>query len=95
MAKMLNLTYEQALHGIQTGVAFEIERGSSASNPKHLRVGVNSAMVSDAALVRLLVAKGIFTMDEYLESVRLEANRELERYEAHILEHYGVQVSLR
>lgn len=90
-----DLSYESALHGIQTGVAFEMERGVSATEPKHLRVGVNSALVNDAALVRLLVAKGLFTMEEYLEELRLEANRELDRYEDRILNEYNVKVILR
>lgn len=81
----LGLTYEQALHAMQTGVGFEIETNAygnmGASTPKHLRAGVNSAMINDAALVRLLVKKGLFTEEEYMEEVRLEANREVLRYE--------------
>lgn len=92
---MTNLTYLQAMHAIQTGVAFEIERGSSASSPKHLRTGLDSAMVTDAALARLLIAKGLFTEEEYAEEVRLEANREVDRYEQRIVDTYGVKVTLR
>lgn len=91
-----NLSYEDALHGIQTGVKFEMERGhSTAHTPKHLRVGIDSAMVNDAALAHLLVKKGVFTQEEYAEELRLEANRELDRYEDRILEIYGVRITLR
>jgi hypothetical protein len=92
---MTDLTYEQALHAIQTGIAYEIERGSTASTPKHLRVGVDSAMVTHAALAWLLVKKGVFTEEEYAEAIRLEANREVARYEHRISELYGVKVTLR
>lgn len=77
----LGLTYEQAMHGVQSGVAYEMANGGAATEPKHLRTGINSAMVNDAALARLLIAKGIITEGEYVEEVRLEANRELLRYE--------------
>lgn len=90
-----DLSYEAALHGMQTGVQFELDKGSQATNPKHLRVGVNSTLINDAALVRLLIKKGVITMDEYAEEMRLEANRELDRYEDRILETYGVRVNLR
>jgi hypothetical protein len=83
------LSYEQALHGIQTGIALEIERGSDCASPKHLRVGVNSAMCEHAALVRLLMAKGIFTEQEYAEAITDEFNRELERVEKNVNAQYG------
>ena len=40
---------------------------------KVLRVGVNSAMVDHAALVRLLIAKGIFTLEEYEEALEVQS----------------------
>lgn len=83
------LSYEQALHGIQTGIALEIERGSNCASPKHLRVGVNSAMCEHAAIVRLLIAKGIITEEEYAEAITDEFNRELARVEKNINEQYG------
>lgn len=79
-----DLDYTGAMHGVQSGVAMEMELEPSTVATvatKHLRVGVNSAMVNDAALVRLLVKKGLITHEEYAEEVRLEANRELDRYE--------------
>ena len=79
---MTKLTYEQALHGMQSGVAYEHSNGSPDGSPKHLRVGINSAQVNNAALARLLIDKGIITMDEYVEAVRVEMVHELERYEA-------------
>lgn len=80
----LGLSYEAALHGVQSAVAFEMSRpeSRSATEPKHLRVGINSAMIDCASVARLLMAKGIFTAEEYFEALRLEANHELATYEA-------------
>lgn len=78
----LGLTYSQALHAVQTAVAYEMVHGNSGTDPKHLRVGVNSAFVNDAALARLLIRKGLITEEEYSEEVRHEMNREVVRYQA-------------
>lgn len=87
MAEKLN--YIEAMHGIQTGIALEIERGSDCASPKHLRVGVNAAMCEHAALIRLLIAKGLFTGEQYAEAITDEFNRELERVEKIVNEQYG------
>lgn len=84
-----DLSYTEAMHGMQSGVQLDMQAelgGLVVSDNliralKHLRVGINSALVNDAALIRLLVKRGIVTEAEYLEEVRLEANRELDRYE--------------
>jgi hypothetical protein len=89
------LSYTEALHGIQTGIALEIERGSDCASPKHLRVGVNSALCEHAAIVRLLIAKGIFTEEEYSEAIIDEFNRELERIEKDVNERFGGNGKIR
>ncbi len=83
--------YNRAMHAMQTGVAFELSQGAGPASPKHLRVGVNSAMIYDAALVRLLIAKGVFTIVEYERELVAEAEREVARYEARAPE--GVRFS--
>ena len=65
-----------------------------ATDPKHLRVGVNSAMCDHAALVRVLIAKGILTEDEYLEAVADEMEREQKRYEERLTAKYGRNIVL-
>jgi|SRR6185437_1930624 len=91
-----NLSYEDALHAMQTGVAVEINQNlTTAHSAKHLRVGVNSALVQDAALFRLLVKKGIITYNEYLEEIRLEMNREVDRYEDRLSEMLGKCITLK
>ncbi len=79
----LGLSYEAAAHRMQTDVALKINNPAmNDTQPKHLRVGINSAMVRHAALAWLLIKKGIITEDEYREEVRLAMNHELSTYEA-------------
>jgi hypothetical protein len=56
---------------------------------KHLRVGVNSAMVEHGALAELLVSKGIIGHEEYVESLRLMMNEEVCRYEDDLQKRLG------
>ena len=84
MTKMrdLGLTYEQAAHGVQAAIAFDIGRGSTASTPKHLRVGVDMSKADMLGLAMLLISKGVITEEEYIEHMRLAANEELAMREA-------------
>lgn len=82
----LGLSYEEALHAVQSGVAYSHAKGSDDGSPKQLRVGVNSALVDSSALAHLLIQKGLITEEEYAEELRLAMNYEAHRYQ----EHYGV-----
>lgn len=75
--------YNAAVHAMQSAVAYKLAKGESASEftPKHLRVGVNSAMVQHDALVHALVDKGLFTHEEYAKHVADAMEREVELYE--------------
>lgn len=74
---------------MQSGVAMEMNFHPQPTEPKHLRVGVNSAMCDHAALVRLLIEKGVVSEDEYIKVVADEMEREAECYQQRIQEHYG------
>lgn len=79
--------YLAAAHAIQTGVAVAAMKAGGASKdvePKHLRVGINMAMVENAALTKLLVAKGIITDDEFCAALADQAEEEKRRYEAEL-----------
>lgn len=79
--------YCRAAHAMQSGVKFSAELGISIDmTPKHLRTGVNSALVSNDALVTLLVEKGIITREEYSVALADAMEREVDRY-TKILEH--------
>lgn len=85
--------YERALHAMQTGVAME-QQLDGAESAKHLRVGINSAMIGDAALAGLLIAKGVFTLEEYVEAQAKEAQAEVRRYENRLSQRMGTEVRL-
>lgn len=72
--------YREAAHAMQTAVAIDHERGSDDATPKHLRVGINAAMVNDDALIHILIEKGIITREEYLAALAAAMEREVARY---------------
>lgn len=86
--------YLQLAHAMQTGVAAMAERGPKDMTPKHLRVGVNMAMVEHAALVSLLLEKGIMTEDEYYDRLIKTMTAEVEMYEKELKQEFGVTIHL-
>ena len=81
--------YAALAHAMQSGVAYKMERVPSETSPKHLRVGINSAMVSHAVLVEMLLAKGVITEDEYFDALVEAMEREVESYQQELSELYG------
>lgn len=87
--------YYRLVHAMQSGVSGEMDANlNNAHTPKHLRTGVNSAMVQNSALVNLLIEKGIITNLEWATALRDGMRAEVERYEKRLTEHYGVMVTL-
>lgn len=86
--------YEVASHAMQTGVATEMEHNTKPTEPKHLRVGVNSAMVNQAALARLMIDKGIITADEYHAALADQMEAEVASYEDMLSARLGTKVRL-
>lgn len=76
-----HLPYLAAVHAMQSGVSLEQEMGGGDGSPTSLRVGVNVAMSDHAALVKLLIQKGVITDAEYRAAIEDEMNREVRRYE--------------
>ncbi len=83
-----------AQHAIQTGVLAEIHRAKGMErqafandpmthgcSPKHLRVGVNSAMVETSALAEIMWEKGLCTREEYYKKLAEAYEREHASYE--------------
>jgi hypothetical protein len=65
------------MHNIGVG---EKGQGEGETSPKHLRVGVNSALVESGALVGMLIRKGILTGDEWEAALADMMEREVENY---------------
>lgn len=79
--------YLAAAHAMQTGVKYEMEAlgsANSATSPKHLRAGINSSLVAQAGLTKLLVDKGIITEEEYVKYQADAMEDEVKKYEARI-----------
>lgn len=86
--------YLAAAHGMQTGVMYELEKDPSSGSPKHLRVGINSAMVEFSALTKLLIDKGIITEAEFFKELADAMERERDAYAERLSDAYGIKVTL-
>lgn len=86
--------YEAAAHAMQSGVAMTMNYDQAETRPKHLRVGVNSALVSLRALCDLLVAKGVLTEQEYFTTLADAMEQEAKMYEASLNKRFGTDITL-
>lgn len=85
--------YVAAAHAMQSGVAADMA-DTGIEQPKHLRVGINAAMADQAGLAALLMAKGIFTEEEYLDAIATSMEAEKARYEKLLSDRKGVTITL-
>lgn len=86
--------YMSAAHGMQTGVAYELEKDASSGTPKHLRVGVNSAMVETSALVTLLIEKRVISELEWYRTLAEGMEAERDNYAKRLSERFGLAITL-
>lgn len=86
--------YASAAHGVQSGVAIDLERNPEGGRPKHLRVGIDLLKAEQGALARLLIEKGVFSEAEYFKAMADGAEAERDRYAAEISASLGVNVRL-
>ena len=82
--------YRAAAHRVQTAIAFQ--PGSPALQPKHMRVGIDMSKADAAGLARLLIEKGIFTLEEYQEALAESAEAEADAQEAYLSELFKADV---
>lgn len=81
--------YKDAVHAMQSGVAMTMNWDPHSTTPKHLRVGVNSALVESGVIAKLLIDKGIITEDEWAAALADGMEAEAERYRKEIQAHFG------
>jgi len=94
----MNEEYVSLVHAMQSGVAFDIAAHGekrAGADPKHLRVGVNVALVESSALWTLLVRKGIISEEEKVASLTEAHIAEVQRYEDHLSKTTGAKVVLK
>ena len=72
-----------------------LDHRKSATEPKHLGVGINSAMVDHGALVKLLIDKGVITHAEYMKAIADAMEGEKSRYEKTLSKHFGKTITLK
>lgn len=83
--------YNVAAHRVQTAIAFNPD--VSPMTPKHLRVGVDMSKSDMKGLATLLIEKGLFTLEEYVEAMAKAAEEEAHDMEHDLSAKYGVNVS--
>lgn len=89
--------YAAAAHAMQSGVkcGMNLPGRSHATDPKDLRVGINSAMVEHGALAGgLLINKGIITPEEYYKALAEGMEAERDKYEHDLSERLGKPIKL-
>jgi hypothetical protein len=94
MIEDLERRYLAAMHKVQSGVAAKMEIDPKDVTPKSLRVGVNSSLLNNGALLHLLIDKGIITHEEFLEVLVDYAEREALMYEQLLSERYHTNIHL-
>jgi hypothetical protein len=86
--------YAALCHAMQSGAAMKMNYDPTDTQPKHLRVGVNSAMVEHAALVQVLFDKGIISNEEYHQALCHWMEREVEMYKQWLSDRLGADINL-
>lgn len=77
----LQAEYQSLQHAMQSGIAMKMNYDRRDLEEKHLRVGVNSALIETGAIATLLLEKGIITEQEYWEKLCKFMRQEVEAYE--------------
>lgn len=81
---------ESLAHRVQSAIAFFEGRRDSfgeryaETESKHLRVGVNSALVETSALARLMFRKGLLSAAEYFDALIEVWEQEVDSYRSRI-----------
>lgn len=88
-----------ATHAIQTGVKMTLDIDIAAGKDiphllKHIRTGIDANFATGLGLAELLISKGVFTLEEYLEFVAEAYEKEVARYEAELSKRMGANVKL-
>lgn len=91
-------------HKMQAGVKWDQEtdprKATVHLNPgltdhfKHERTGINGARVETAALVKLMIEKGVFTEDEWWRTACEVMQGEVDKYETILAQRLGFKVTL-
>jgi len=78
----------------QIGMSYYIPLRPQSVEPLHLRLGINSALVGEAGLAKLLMDKGVFTEAEYWQYQIEAMEREVRNWENALSEMKGRKITL-
>lgn len=81
-------------HAIQTGAMYEAEQNPIVMEYKHNRVAIDAQQAEYAALIMLLVNKGVITWEEYYEVSIAALTAEVVRYEQRLTRMFGAKIKL-
>ena len=84
--------YIAAAHAVQSGIKYAKDK--SFMEPKHLRVGIDTAKVEQGGLATLLIEKGIITKEEYMKAIADAREAEKVKWENKISEEYNAEIKL-
>jgi len=87
--------YLAAMHAMQSGIAVLMNYSCKLTEPKHLRVGLDSALVTGGALASLLIAKGVFTLEEYEKALADAHELEVDKLQQELQHLTGARVTLK
>ena len=91
----LRQKYEDAMHAVQSGIQMMISLGhDDFVNQEHMLVGVDSAHISNAAIVEILIIKKMITLEEYEQCLVVCAEEERDKWEKKLSKLMGTSVKL-
>ena len=93
--------YQQLLHSVQSGIAAQMGYADlhntqhTGTEPKHLRVGIDSTKCEFAALVELLIELGVIPdMETLTQKFNKYLQRDVEDHEKSLSEKHGTTIRL-
>lgn len=90
----LQQRYLSAMHAVQSGIAQKMTIDPSDTAPKHLRTGIDSALVSSSALARIMIESGVISEIAWRTMLATVAEEEKASYEADLSRLMGVTIKL-
>lgn len=97
--------YIELTRAVQDGIAWQIaldhpdvsdiNEEPNLCEHKHIRVGIDTSKSDQGALARLLIAKGIFSLDEYQDAMNEGMKLEKAMHEAELSKQLGKKITLR
>lgn len=86
--------YSRAMAALKTGIEMESRYDPALISNHQLRLAFTVLSAESCALVSLLIAKGLFTMEEYTKAVADSMVSEVRRSEIRLGPHIGGAISL-